>query len=224
MSAPKACATSRATRRITSPVGSRSERIRPTRRSVVVSRRRSRASVYSRVFSSDSASWPAIVAARSICQRSKRAGRSQRSSVITPMTWSWRIIGTTRLDLISNSSTQSRGIRSVVAASSITTGRRVSIARTLAGMSRSGRAVICWNASQRCGSRRPSAYWDISGSIRSPTHSSSEQRSTRQTCAILIAARLSSLVESSVELRISTTSRSARVSASRRLVSAKRRA
>jgi len=116
-------------------------------------------------------------------------------------------------------STQSRGSMVVVAASCTITGRRVSMARALTGISRSGSASMAVKARHISGMARPSANWDMSGTARSPCHSSIEHRSTAHTCAILMATRFSSCVESSVEPRISATSSSARVSARRSVVS-----
>ena len=124
-----------------------------------------------------------------------------------------------RQDFSPNDSTHWRGISVVVPASSMSRGWRVSITWTLAGTAAGGQGGIVWNSSHIRGGRRPSANCDISGTTRSPSHSSSVQRSTWQIWAILSVTRLSSVRESSVELSSSATSSSARVSVRRRDVS-----
>ena len=76
MSASKAWATSLAAARSSRSIVPGCETTWPTASSVCVCFSRSCASSYSRVFSSASASWPAMAWARSCCQSWKRAGRS----------------------------------------------------------------------------------------------------------------------------------------------------
>ena len=75
-------------------------------------------------------------------------------------------------------------------------------------------------AAHWAGSFRPSANWDMRGTTRSPSQRSMVHRSTWQTRAIVMHACLSSCLGFKGELRISLTSRSARVSSRRRRVSA----
>ena len=124
-----------------------------------------------------------------------------------------------RQDFSPNACTHWRGISVVVAASSMSRGCRVSMTWALAGTAVGGDSGGVWNSSHICGVRRPSANCDISGTTRSPSHSSSVQRSTWQIWAILSVTRLSSVRESSVELSSSATSSNARVSVRRRDVS-----
>ncbi len=114
----------------------------------------------------------------------------------------------------------SSGTRPDEATSSMRTGRRVSIARAWTGTPRGVSDEMEVNACHIVGSRRPSANWDMRGNTRSASQRSMEQRSTPQTWAILIATRLRRRWGSRVELRISVTSRRARVSSRLRRVSA----
>ena len=128
-------------------------------------------------------------------------------------------MGTVRQDLSPNASIHSCGMSVVVDVSSMSRGCRVSATWALTGMAAGGWVAMFCSRSHSSSIRRPSANCDMSGTTRSPSHSSSVQRSTRHTWATLRVTRLSSVRESSIELSSSATSSRARVSVRRRVVS-----